>query len=92
MKKEVKPLQLSVAFQEKLSLWLYNHTYLIKHHFEDYQQTLYEIIRDDFDNLPTDEEKELITKMLSDLLSLSFILLKDTDEVEQFHNHHRLIR
>lgn len=88
MKKEVKPLQLSVAFQEKLSMWLSNHTYLIKNDFEDYQEVLYQIIRDDFETFLTDKEKKLVSQVLGDLLSLSFILLKNTDEVEKFYSYH----
>lgn len=88
MKKYVTPLQLSVAFQKKLSMWLSNHTYLIKDYFEDYQENLYEIIRDDFNSSLTGEEKKLVIQMLGDLLSLSFILLKNTDEVEKFYSYH----
>ena len=80
------PRALSQELGIKLSEWTHNVTYYFDI-CEDKQEELFAIIRstEDTDIINTPEEKATIRDVLSYMLSLSFIVLREKQQIEEFY-------
>ena len=79
------PRALSQELGIKLSEWTHNVTYYFDI-FEDKQEELFAIIRstEDPNIINTPDEKATIRDVLSYMLSLSFIVLREKEQIEEF--------
>ena len=80
------PRALSQEFGIKLSEWTHNVTYYFDI-CEDKQEEIFAIIRstEDPDIINTPEEKATIRDVLSYMLSLSFVVLREKQQIEEFY-------
>ena len=80
------PRALSQELGIKLSEWTHSVTYYFDI-FEDKQEELFAIIRstEDPNIINTTEEKATIRDVLSYMLSLSFIVLREQQQIEEFY-------
>lgn len=80
------PRALSQELGIKLSEWTHSVTYYFDI-FEDKQEELFAIIRstEDPNIINTPEEKATIRDVLSYMLSLSFIVLREKQQIEEFY-------
>ena len=81
--KTPRPLSQELGF--KLSEWTHNDTYYFDI-CEDKQEEIFAIIRstEDPDIINTPEEKATIRDVLSYMLSLSFIVLREKQQIDEF--------
>ena len=79
------PRALSQELGFKLSEWTHNVTYYFDI-CEDKQEEIFAIIRstEDPDIINTPEEKATIRDVLSYMLSLSFIILREKQQIDEF--------
>ena len=82
--KTPRPLSQELGF--KLSEW----THIVTYYFdicEDKQEEIFAIIRstEDPDIINTPEEKATIRDVLSYMLSLSFIVLREKEQIDEFY-------
>lgn len=82
--KTPRPLSQELGF--KLSEWTHNVTYYFDI-CEDKQEEIFAIIRstEDPDIINTTEEKATIRDVLSYMLSLSFIVLREKEQIDEFY-------
>ena len=80
------PRALSQEFGIKLSEWTHNVTYYFDI-CEDKQEEIFAIIRstEDPDIINTPEEKATIRDVLSYMLSLSFVVLREKQQIDEFY-------
>ena len=80
------PRALSQELGIKLSEWTHNITYYFDN-WKDKQEELFAIIRstEDPNIINTTEEKATIREVLSYMLSLSFIVLREKEQIEEFY-------
>ena len=80
------PRALSQELGIKLSEWTHNVTYYFDE-WKDKQEELFAIIRstEDPNVINTPEEKATIREVLSYMLSLSFIVLREKEQIEEFY-------
>jgi len=80
------PRALSQELGIKLSEWTHNVTYYFDI-CDDKQEQLFAIIRstEDPDIINTPDEKATIRDVLSYMLSLSFIVLREKEQIEEFY-------
>ena len=80
------PRALSQELGIKLSEWTHNVTYYFDI-CDDKQEQLFAIIRstEDPDIINTPEEKATIRDVLSYMLSLSFIVLREKQQIDEFY-------
>ena len=80
------PRALSQELGIKLSDWTHNVTYYFDE-WKDKQEELFAIIRstEDPNVINTPEEKATIRDVLSYMLSLSFIVLREKEQIEEFY-------
>ena len=80
------PRALSQEFGIKLSEWTHNVTYYFDI-CEDKQEEIFAIIRstEDPNIINTPEEKATIRDVLSYMLSLSFVVLREKQQIEEFY-------
>ena len=80
------PRALSQELGIKLSDWTHNVTYYFDN-WKDKQEELFAIIRstEDPNIINTPEEKATIRDVLSYMLSLSFIVLREKEQIDEFY-------
>ena len=80
------PRALSQELGIKLSDWIHNITYYFDN-WKDKQEELFAIIRstEDPNIINTPEEKATIRDVLSYMLSLSFIVLREKQQIDEFY-------
>ena len=80
------PRALSQELGIKLSDWIHNITYYFDN-WKDKQEELFAIIRstEDPNIINTSDEKATIRDVLSYMLSLSFIVLREKEQIEEFY-------
>ena len=80
------PRALSQELGIKLSEWTHNVTYYFDI-CEDKQEEIFAIIRstEDPDIINTPEEKATIRDVLSYMLSLSFVVLREKQQIDEFY-------
>ena len=80
------PRALSQELGIKLSEWTHNVTYYFDN-LKEKQEELFAIIRstEDPNIINTPEEKATIRDVLSYMLSLSFIVLREKEQIEEFY-------
>ena len=81
------PRALSQELGIKLSDWIHNITYYFDN-WKDKQEELFAIIRstEDPNIINTSDEKATIRDVLSYMLSLSFIVLREKEQIDDFYN------
>lgn len=81
------PRVLSGRLGAKLSFWVRAMSLRIEAD-EDFQEKVLSIVQGRYDFELTEEEKALIQGLLSEILSLSFIVQKHKEEIDRFYEEY----